>query len=411
MNNNHKNHKSPHVVIYFSDTGGGHRSAAEAIVEALHLEYGDSLTTQMVDFLKNHAPLPLNKLPDIYPQMVKSPKLWEASYYATDGRARVRFFTASVWPYIYRSVKAMVKSHPADLIVTVHFLANTFVLKALGKNKPPFYTVVTDIATTHAIWFDKRADRIFLASEAARQRALAAGIPGDRLDIVGFPVADRFCHPVANKRILRKKLGWPLDKKIILLVGGVEGMGPLAKTARAIDESGLDIAQVIITGRNQRLKTYLEAHSWENPAIIYGYTRELPDFMRAADILVTKAGAASVTEGLNANIPIVMYEKLPGQEDGNVSFIEEAGAGVFAPTPQLVTRALTRWLCRPKEYKQIVENARRISRPDSARAIAHAIGERLKLLPVSRSRSRKESKENIELEIISSSESKLQEAV
>jgi 1,2-diacylglycerol 3-beta-galactosyltransferase len=106
-----------------------------------------------------------------------------------------------------------------------------------------------------------------------------------------------------------------------------------------------------------------------------------------------------------------MYAKLPGQEDGNVTFIEEGGAGVFAPTPQLVTRALTRWLCRPKEYKQIVENARRIARPDSARTIAHAIGERLKLSPISRSRSRKESKANTEIETLGSSESELQEAV
>jgi 1,2-diacylglycerol 3-beta-galactosyltransferase len=41
--------RKPHIVFYFSDTGGGHRSAAEAIIEAVHLEYGDSVTTEMVD--------------------------------------------------------------------------------------------------------------------------------------------------------------------------------------------------------------------------------------------------------------------------------------------------------------------------------------------------------------------------
>jgi 1,2-diacylglycerol 3-beta-galactosyltransferase len=84
-----------------------------------------------------------------------------------------------------------------------------------------------------------------------------------------------------------------------------------------------------------------------------------------------------------------MYAKLPGQEDGNVTFLEDAGAGIFAPTPQLVVRALTRWICRPKEYQQIVENARRASRPDSARTIARAIGERLDINPVVKTRIRK----------------------
>jgi 1,2-diacylglycerol 3-beta-galactosyltransferase len=386
--NNHE-HKPPHVVIYFSDTGGGHRSAAEAIIEALHLEYGDAITTEMVDAFKNYAPLPFNKLPDLYPQMVKAPKLWEASFYATDGRARIRLITASVWPYVRRAVKAMVKSHPADLIVTVHPYANTFALKALGWIRPPFFTVVTDIVTTHALWFDKRADRIFVPTEAARQRGLAYGMSPEKLKVVGFPIADRYCVPAGNKRLLRRKLGWPLDKPIILLVGGGEGMGPLAKTARAIDDSGLDIGLVIVAGRNQRLKSYLEAHPWENPTLTYGFTHDMPDFMRAADILVTKAGAATITEGLNANIPIVMYAKLPGQEDGNVTFVEEAGAGVYAPTPQLVVRALTRWICRPREYQQFVGHARQASRPDSARTIARAIGKRLELRPASRKRRQK----------------------
>ena len=376
---NDKISKPPHVVVYFSDTGGGHRSAAEAIIEALHLEYGDALTTEMVDAFKDYAPLPLNKMPALYPQMVKAPRLWEASFYATDGRARVRFITTTVWPYVRSSVKAMIKSHPADLIVTVHPFANTFVLKGLGWIRPPFFTVVTDLVTTHALWFDKRADKIFIPSEAARQRARAYGMSEEKLEVVGFPVADRYCRPVGNKQEMRQKLGWPLDKPVILVVGGGEGMGPLAKTARAIDESGLDVGMVIVAGRNERLKSYLESYTWENPTFICGFTHEMPEFMRAADFLVTKAGAATITEGLNAHLPIVMYAKLPGQEDGNVTFVEESGAGVFAPESHLVVRALTRWISRPKEYEQTVENARRVSRPDSARVIARAIGDRLGL--------------------------------
>jgi 1,2-diacylglycerol 3-beta-galactosyltransferase len=159
------------------------------------------------------------------------------------------------------------------------------------------------------------------------------------------------------------------------------------------------------------LKTNLEAHTWENQTFIYGFTQDMPDFMRAADVLVSKAGPGTIVEGLNANLPIILYTKLPGQEDGNVTFIEEAGAGVFAPTSQLVVRTLTRWVCRPNEYKRIVENARRASRPDSARTIARAIGERLQLSPIPKSRSRKEAIANTGLERLDSRGSELQEIV
>jgi 1,2-diacylglycerol 3-beta-galactosyltransferase len=372
--------EKPHVVIYFSDTGGGHRSAGEAIAEALSLEYGEAVTSEMVDAFKDYAPRPFRDVPEIYPRMVKAPRLWEASFYATDGRARVRVITASVWPYVRRAIRQMVRSHPADLVVTVHPFANTFVLKALGRNRPPFYTVVTDIVTTHALWFDKRADRIFVPSEQARQRAIAYRMSPERLDVAGFPVMDRYCAPPGNQPLLRRKLGWPLDKPLVLLVGGGEGMGPLARTAYAIDESGLDLTLVIVAGRNQRLRALLEAHAWENPAFIYGFTHEMPDFMRAADFLVTKAGAASIAEGLNANLPIILYAKVAGQEDGNVTFVVEAGAGLWAPTSQLVVRALTRWVSRPHERMQVVENCRRTARPDAARRIARQIGQSLGLM-------------------------------
>jgi hypothetical protein len=40
---------------------------------------------------------------------------------------------------------------------------------------------------------------------------------------------------------------------------------------------------------------------------------------------------------------------------------------------------LTRWLCRPAEREQVVKNAKRAARPNSARRIAQAIGEKLGL--------------------------------
>jgi 1,2-diacylglycerol 3-beta-galactosyltransferase len=284
-----------------------------------------------------------------------------------------------MWPIARRAARALVQSHPADLIVTVHPFANSFALRALGKNRPPFINVVTDMVTTHALWYDNRADLILVPTETARQRALKYNMPPEKVCVVGLPVADQYCQPLGRKSILRKKLGWPVDKPVVLLVGGGEGMGPLAKTALAIDASGLNVGLVVVCGRNQRLKAALEEHKWENPTFIYGFTHEMPDFMRAASFIVTKAGPGTVAEALNAQLPIILYSKLPGQEDGNVTFVQEEGAGVWAPTPPEVVRTLTRWISHPEEYKRVVENCRRSGRPEAARTIAHMIAEKLGL--------------------------------
>jgi 1,2-diacylglycerol 3-beta-galactosyltransferase len=373
--------KKPHILFLFSDTGGGHRSAAEAIIEAVQTELGDSVTTEMVDVFKQHSPTPINRLPSWYPYMVKLPHLWGASFHISDGRAQARAITATLWPAVSRIARSIVNSHPSDLIVTVHPLANSFILKALGKNnRPPFITVVTDMVTTHALWFDQRADLICVPTDIARFRAIEYGMEPEQVVTVGQPIAARYCAPAGDKRVLREKLGWPVDKFIAVLVGGGEGMGPLAQTARAIDDSGLDLAQVVVTGRNQRLQRSLEEHQWRITTKVYGFTRELPDFMRAADVLITKAGPGTIAEALNAHLPIILYAKLPGQEDGNVTYVRETGTGIWAPTPQRVVSTLRTWLENPAAREKVVNACRKAARPDSSRTIARLIGAKLGLI-------------------------------
>jgi 1,2-diacylglycerol 3-beta-galactosyltransferase len=231
--------------------------------------------------------------------------------------------------------------------------------------------------TTHALWYDNRADLILVPTETARLRAIRYHISAEKVCVVGLPVADRYCQPMKRKSILRRELEWPLEKPVVLLVGGGEGMGPLAETAQAIDVSGLDVTQVIVCGRNKRLKASLEAHKWENSTLIYGFTRDMPDFMRASNFIVTKAGPGTIAEALNAQLPIILYSKLPGQEDGNVTFVQEEGAGIWAPTPPEVVRTLTRWISRPEECKKVIENCRRAGKPEAARTIARMIAGKL----------------------------------
>jgi 1,2-diacylglycerol 3-beta-galactosyltransferase len=372
--------KKPHILFLFSDTGGGHRSAAEAIMEAVHLQYGDSVTTEMVDIFKDYAPRPLNRMPDWYPYMVKAPDLWGASFRITDGRARARAITATFWPVAARYARQLINQHPSSLVVTVHPFGNSFILKALGNiNRPPFITVVTDMVTTHALWFDQRADVICVPTEIARSRAIEYSMLPEKVVVVGQPIAAKYCAPIGDKVALRKALGWPEDKFTVVAVGGGDGMGPLAQTARAIGESGMDLNLVVVAGRNERLKNSLQQINWSIPAFIHGFTRDLPDFMRAADVLVTKAGPGTIAESLAAHLPLILYARLPGQEDGNVSFVRQTNTGVWAPTPQRVVATLRRWYEYPEERQKVVEACARAARPEASNEIARIIGKQLNL--------------------------------
>ena len=112
----------------------------------------------MVDFLKDYAPPPFNHLPEVYPDMLRVPELWGVMFDISDGRRQARMVTSTFWPYVRRAARRLVRDHHSEMLVSVHPLANSFALKALGKERPPFVTVVTDMVTTHALWFDQRAD-------------------------------------------------------------------------------------------------------------------------------------------------------------------------------------------------------------------------------------------------------------
>ena len=367
----------PRILVLFSDTGGGHRSAAEAVVEALEDTHSGQFEMDMVDVFIAYAPYPLNRMPKWYPRLVRWPRAWELGYKASNGHSRARAITATFWPWVRNAARQLVREHPADLVVNFHPLFNAPVLRALGKRHPPFVTQVTDLVSTHALWYHRRSELCLVPTEEARERGLRCGLAPERIRVVGLPVSRRFCAPPGDRTELRRELGWKQEGVTVLVVGGGEGMGPIFSTARAIAECKENCNLVVVAGRNAKLRARLEAVEWEVPTRVYGFVTEMPALMRAADILVTKAGPGTISEALNAGLPLVLYSRLPGQEEGNVQYVEGEGAGVWAPGPQKAAQAVARWINSPEELARTAEACRRIARPNAAVDAAEAVWQML----------------------------------
>ena len=368
--------KRKRVLFLFSDTGGGHRSATEAMIEALELDYPGAFECTMVDFLRSYYPSPLRQAPELYPQMSRI-GAWRLTYHVSDGRGRSKALTDISYPYIRRGVHRLLNENPADLIVSVHPLANTTLPRAMRKRPTPFITVVTDMVSTHAFWFDRRADLIVVPTELARERAMHFGVSAGNLRVLGLPIAERFRQPPGDVAGWRAEMGWRSDRPIALLVGGGDGMGPLKRVAKAINEAELPVTLVVICGRNEELRADLEALDWRIPAHLYGFTKEMPQFMAASDILITKAGPGTICEGFICGLPIVLYSRVPGQEDGNVDYVVDAGAGVWAPRPREVVNILRTWTDDPTTRERAAAISRRLARPDASHDIAQLIAQQL----------------------------------
>lgn len=371
--------KPPHILFLYSDTGGGHRSAAEAIIEALQIEFPGQTTTEMVDVFRQYAPRPLNYAPEIYPVLTRMPRMWGMGYRVIDGRRRVRNLYYAVWPYVRTSMQRLLREHPSDMVVSVHQLPNFPVVWAMGRERRRFVTVVTDMVSTHAAWFNPRADLVIVPTAQAKDRALAMGLHPEQVRVVGMPVAEKFTSATGSREELRAHFGWPQDQPVVLLVGGGDGMGPLGKTVKTIDSAGLPAFLAVVCGRNQHLREDLEAHQWRLAHSVYGFVREMPEMMRAADVIVTKAGPGTISEAFIAGLPIILYSRLPGQEDGNVSYVVDEGAGVWAPEPDQVAAVLKDWLDHPAKRLRVAEASSRLARPQATRQIARLLAQQIGL--------------------------------
>ncbi|MCL1839266.1 MAG: hypothetical protein FWG47_08185 [Propionibacteriaceae bacterium] len=360
------------VLFLFSDTGGGHRAATEAIIEALDLEFPDQFQTFMVDFFRDYFPIPYRYAPELYPPMTKY-GIWRLAYRTSDGRVRTRALTGMQYPYLRRAAHRLLRENPVDLVVSVHPLVNSTLARAMRKEPLPFITVVTDMVSTHAFWYDRHADQIVVPTEIAKERGIHFGIPAEKLEVVGLPVADRFVSLPVDKAAWRAEHGWDLTLPTALLVGGGDGMGPLRRVAKAINEANLKLQLVVICGRNEELKADLAAVEWNIPAHIYGFTKEMPQFMSAADVLITKAGPGTISEGFIKGLPLILYSKVAGQEDGNVRYVLENGAGVWAPRPREVVEALRAWVDNPDQRLAASQVCQALARPNASREIARII--------------------------------------
>lgn len=362
------------IVILMSDTGGGHRAAAAAIREALDDEYGAGVSVELIDGLRRYAPYPFSRFPAWYPAM-SSNRVWEPGYHLIDGRRRTRALNNAVWPYVRRGVRRLVRENPCDVIISVHLLLTGPVLRARGAGGPPVVNVVTDLVTTHALWFHPQADSTLVPTEAARQRARACRVPPERVRVVGLPVARKFSRPIASREAVRAELGWLPDAPAVLLVGGGSGMGPLGAIARRLAASGLPIQIAVVCGRNGALRAELEAESWPLPVHVYGYVHNMPELMTASDMVVTKAGPSSIMEALHCGRPLVLSGAIPGQEDGNIQYVLEKGCGLWAPGPARVVDAVARLTNGSGgELARMAARAVGLAKPDAARAIAQQIG-------------------------------------
>jgi 1,2-diacylglycerol 3-beta-galactosyltransferase len=370
------------ALFLISDTGGGHRSAANAITAALDEIKDPWAFEHRIDDVAAHCSFPLTQLGWGYSTALRyAPPVYGALYYATNGRRRYKALVRFCEPLYRERLRDLFLNYRPDVIVSVHPLLNHAALRARADAKMqhiPIITVITDLGKVHESWLTPEADAVVVPAREVYERAISRGVLPSRLRMLGQPIHPKFDDVVGSKEELRAQLGLPRNQFVTLLMAGGEGGGKLMPTTLALAKAHLPMHLVVVCGRNETLRTKLQdlAPSLPTPMTVMGFTDKIPELMRTADLLVTKAGPGTLAEANAAQLPVVVYDYVPGQERGNVEFVRHNGIGEVAiHNSAEVVRAVARLVSNETRLSQMRHNQELVAPKRSSRRIAALIAQ------------------------------------
>ncbi|MFF5229670.1 glycosyltransferase [Dactylosporangium sp. NPDC000521] len=232
----------------------------------------------------------------------------------------------------------MLRALPTDAaaVVSTYPIASQLLgpLRRDGPLTAPVITYLTDFAA-HPIWLSPGVDAHFVAHETSRVQALAHAA-GD-VRVAGRVVSPR-CRPAsaAQRRRARERFGLPPDARIALLVAGAWGVGEVAATAAEIAATGAAVP-VTVCGHNAVLRRRM-ARAGTGPVL--GWVDDMPELLRAADVLVENGGGLTALEAMACGLPVLTYRPLPGHGRASAATMAAAGVTTLVRSPDELGRAL-----------------------------------------------------------------------
>lgn len=220
----------------------------------------------------------------------------------------------------------------ADMVISVHPLTQGLPLKILStldsgtrdisKHTTPFCTVVTDLGSAHPTWFHPGVDKCFVPSDALNKFAQKRGLQPSQIVQHGLPIRRGFWvttnakSAAVDKPSLRRQLGLDTDSPVVLVVGGGDGMGGIVDIAKQLggelSKSGMTSQMVVVCGNNKDAKQQLDSVTWGEGVTVnvQGFVNNMDEWMKASDLLVSKAGPGTIAEAMICGLPCMMFSFL-----------------------------------------------------------------------------------------------------
>lgn len=374
------------VLILSCNTGGGHNTAAKAVAEELARRGHQSEIVDALAFGSQHYS---NFICKSYIEMTKiAPKFFGAIYNSKSAQGEVKTDLAEktgidlktpvyAINMIYeKEMLDYIESKKFDAIVATHIFPTQTLTHFYRHDKLhiPAFFINTDYDPTPMIE-DIEKVIVFASHKDVVPGFISRGVPADMIIPTGIPVSARFNNPLSKEDARAKIPGLEKDDKVILVMSGSMGFGSAVDMTRDILENSDAKTKVIaITGNNEKLKEEMnENFAATGRVITLGFTDQVPVYLAACDVLMTKPGGLTTTEAAVLNVPLIHTSPIPGCETANAEFFRKRHMALKTESSEEAAREAVRLVNDPFLCSQIKEAQKNYINPYAARDIVDVI--------------------------------------
>jgi processive 1,2-diacylglycerol beta-glucosyltransferase len=369
--------QKPRVLLLSASSGAGHVRAAQALEKAFsargdcHVEHIDAIAYVSKLFQraydKSYISL-VRRVPDLMGVVYdRTDRPWQHP------RRRLTLDRLNSQPMI-----RLLKRVQPDLCVATHFLPAEIIAWLIAKKnlRTKNAIVVTDY-DVHAMWLCRTVGRYYVALQESAEYLAGIGVPREIVRVTGIPIDPLFAVPL-DRAAARSTLNLDRKSPVVLLAAGGYGIGPLEQLVRDLLALQKPWQLVAIAGKSEKMKKRLDENAraagtlpdGSARLVPVGFTKQVDQYMAAADLLVGKAGGLTTSEALARHLPMALVEPIPGQEFRNADHLLEAGAAIRCNNPPAAAWKIARLLDDPARMEKMRKAAAQLARPNAAADIA-----------------------------------------
>ena len=354
-------------LIFYLKTGGGHFAPASSLANYLNRHHSDVITPVLIDGFEKTNRLVKNIIEKGYRNLQTRAKwAYEALYALNKFRMFGKLSCFIVSKSSLKFIKGVIEKEKPEKIIILHFFLIDPVYEALKKLKLkiPVYTVITDPFTAHPIWTLRKDQEYIVFSERLKQ-TLIDKIPAEKIHVFQFILEEKFSQAIPSSIIPRLKIemGFSIDKKIILIMGGGDGIphGRTILTNLLISKPDAEIA--VVCGKNKAFYNYAVRLKEKHPEVkmkVYEFINFVYELLNISNVVITKCGASTMMEILILDKVPVVNDYIWEQEKGNIEFIKDNELGIYEKDISRVPDAVIKLIADNAYYEKFSNNIKKM---------------------------------------------------